>query len=223
MDMVRQLATIGMGWASLSIALPLAAFAQPIGTVDAAIADASQRFDVPQSWIRAVIHAESRGIAFDNAGRPLISRAGAIGLMQVMPATYAAMARAYGLGADPAVPRDNILAGTAYLRLMYDRFGSPGFLAAYNAGPGRWERHLRTGEPLPGETNLYLATTSERIGTTASDRQIASPELPPGKLFARIGDAPVASRGALFFALRAREADQREAPPASSSREAEDR
>ncbi|WP_447411863.1 lytic transglycosylase domain-containing protein, partial [Clostridium perfringens] len=66
-----------------------------------------------------------------------VSRAGAIGLMQIMPATYAELRRDLGLGPDPFAVRDNVLAGTAYLRRMYDRYGSPGFLAAYNAGPGR--------------------------------------------------------------------------------------
>jgi hypothetical protein len=44
--------------------------------------------------------------------------------------------------ADPHAPRDNILAGTLYLRLMYDRFGYPGLFGAYNAGPGRYASYL---------------------------------------------------------------------------------
>jgi soluble lytic murein transglycosylase-like protein len=56
----------------------------------------------------------------------IVSPKGAIGLMQVMPQTYFELARRYGLVLDPFNPRDNILAGTAYLREIQDRFGSPG-------------------------------------------------------------------------------------------------
>ena len=63
----------------------------------------------------------------------------------------------YGLGADPFDPHDNILAGAAYLRELHDRYGAAGFLAAYNAGPGRYEDHLATGRPLPAETQAYVA------------------------------------------------------------------
>ena len=89
-------------------------------------------------------------------GRPITSPVGAMGLMQVMPATFAELSGRYGLGSDPYEPRANILAGAAYLREMYDRFGPAHFLAAYNAGPGRVDEHLRTGRPLPGETQRYV-------------------------------------------------------------------
>jgi hypothetical protein len=65
-------------------------------------------------------------------------------------------------------PRDNILAGAAYLREMYDRFGSPGFLAAYNAGPARYAEHLATGRPLPRETRAYMATLAPLIGESSA-------------------------------------------------------
>src|SRR3546814_14317661 len=77
-------------------------------------------------------------------------------LFRSMPGTWAAMRRQHGLGGDPYDPRDNILAGAAYLRAMYDRFGYPGLFAAYNAGPARYERHLRTGQALPTETRDYI-------------------------------------------------------------------
>ncbi len=55
-------------------------------------------------------------------------------------------------------PRDNILAGTAYLREMFDRYGNvAAMLAAYNAGPGRYDEHRATGRPLPAETRAYIA------------------------------------------------------------------
>src|SRR5690554_7501518 len=54
-------------------------------------------------------------------------------------------------------PRDNIMAGTSYLREMYDSYGTPGFLAAYNAGPGRYRDWRDRGRPLPAETQAYVA------------------------------------------------------------------
>lgn len=122
-------------------------------------AEASVRFGVPVAWIERVIRAESAGET-TLAGRPITSRAGAMGLMQLMPATWDDMRRHYGLGADPYDPRDNILAGTAYLRLMYDRFGYPGLFAAYNAGPARYADHLARGTALPGETRAYLVAVT---------------------------------------------------------------
>ena len=52
-----------------------------------------------------------------------------MGLMQVMPRTYDMLRQRYRLASDPYEPHDNILAGAAYLREMYDRFGSPAFVA----------------------------------------------------------------------------------------------
>jgi soluble lytic murein transglycosylase-like protein len=120
------------------------------------IREASERFAIPDSWIRRVIRSESGGRTM-LAGRPITSSAGAMGLMQLMPPTWAEMRSKYRLGSDPHDPRDNILAGTAYLRAMYDRFGYPGLFAAYNAGPGRYREHLAGGRPLPAETVAYLA------------------------------------------------------------------
>lgn len=116
---------------------------------EALIAEAADRFGVPKTWVRAVIHAES---GFDPDA---VSSAGALGLMQLMPDTYAEMRSLHDLGADPFLPRDNILAGAAYLRHLHDRFGSSGVLGAYNAGPGRYAEHLRTGRALPAETRIY--------------------------------------------------------------------
>jgi hypothetical protein len=115
------------------------------------IDEAAARFAIQASWIAAVIRVESGG------NPEAVSPKGAIGLMQLMPGTYAELRIRYGLGADPADPRDNIMAGAAYLRDMHDRFGSAGFTAAYNAGPQRYEDHLATGRPLPEETLAYVA------------------------------------------------------------------
>lgn len=141
----------------LTIALPVAADVARVPTIPqldldpygAYIAEASQRFGIPTAWIRAVMRTES-------AGNPrAVSSAGAMGLMQIMPRTWDELRADLTLGDDPFVPRNNILAGTAYLRQMYDRYGSPGFLAAYNAGPGRYDEHL-AGRPLPVETQVYV-------------------------------------------------------------------
>lgn len=131
-------------------------------SISAFIVEASARFGIPERWIRAVMQAES-------AGDPrAVSRAGAMGLMQIMPATWAELRARYGLGSDPFDPRNNILAGTAYLREMYNRFGSPGFLAAYNAGPARYAEYLATGRPLPRETTSYMATLAPLIGGSSA-------------------------------------------------------
>lgn len=132
-----------------------AAFATKLDRWQTYIDEASARCGVPALWIERVMQAESNGQAM-YLGRPIRSRAGAMGLMQIMPATWEEMRRAYGLGADPDDPRANIIAGACYLRHMYDRFGYPGLFAGYNAGPGRYARHLATGAPLPGETIAYL-------------------------------------------------------------------
>jgi len=121
------------------------------------ITEAAQRFGVPEAWIRAVMRVESAGDV------RAISSAGAMGLMQIMPATWAELRVRHRLGSNPYDPRDNILAGSAYLRDMHDRYGSPGFLAAYNAGPGRYEEYL-AGRPLPAETRAYVTTLAPIVG-----------------------------------------------------------
>ncbi len=123
-----------------------------------ALQEASRRFHVPTSWLRAVMRAESHGDAKS------VSDNGAIGLMQVMPRTYAELRAKYGFGPDPFDPRDNILAGAAYLAEMFARYGSPGFLAAYNAGPRRYEERLLGGRPLPAETTDYVARLAPELG-----------------------------------------------------------
>jgi hypothetical protein len=116
------------------------------------IAEAARRFSIPAHWIAAVLHTESAGDVH------AISSAGAMGLMQIMPDTWAELRARHRLGNDPFSVRDNIMAGAAYLREMFDRYGNVGaMLAAYNAGPGRYDEHLATGRPLPAETRAYVA------------------------------------------------------------------
>lgn len=118
---------------------------------------AATRFGLPIDLIEAVIAIESNGQA------RAVSSAGAMGLMQLMPGTWAQLRARLGLGDDPFDPADNILAGVAYLRQLHDRYGEPGFLAAYNAGPGRYEASL-AGRALPLETRLYVERITQRLG-----------------------------------------------------------
>lgn len=133
----------------------------PLRVIDIAshVAEAAQRFGLPEQWIFAVMRVES-------AGRiGAVSSAGAMGLMQLMPGTWARQRARFGLGSDPFDPRDNILAGASYLREMYDSYGAPGFLAAYNAGPGRYRHWRDRGRPLPAETRAYVARIAPMLQT----------------------------------------------------------
>jgi hypothetical protein len=94
----------------------------------------------------------------------------AVQLMQLMPGTWIELGVRYGLGLDPFDPRDNVIAGTAYLRKMHDRFGSAGFLAAYHVSPSRYEHHLATGQPLPPDTVAYVAAVAPLIGDEHAER-----------------------------------------------------
>ena len=117
-------------------------------SIEESIQDASALEGVSPTLLRAVIRVES------NYDPDAISRTGAQGLMQLMPQT------AQALGVVCAFdPRENVLAGTRYLRRQYERFGNwPDALAAYNAGPGRVERR----EPLPAETRAYVREVLSR-------------------------------------------------------------
>ena len=178
-----------MGAALLAGALvSVPAQASPVDRWRALIERASVRFGIPARWIEQVMMAESGGLPVLD-GKPIRSRAGAIGLMQLMPATWAAMRARFKLGENPDDPADNILAGAGFLRLMYDRFGYPGLFAAYNAGPGLYTRSLTGGSPLPAETRAYLASVTGRI--------VAQVRPPVQQLFVVRYDAVEAEKGAL--------------------------
>jgi hypothetical protein len=134
------------------------------------IREASRRFDVPERWIREVMRQESGGRA--TATSPV----GAMGLMQVMPGTYAELRRRHDLGDDPYHPYDNLMAGAAYIREMYDLYGSPAFLAAYNAGPRRLEDYLYNSRGLPAETRNYVARVGPGVIRSSPVRR-APPEV----------------------------------------------
>ncbi|HZF43662.1 MAG TPA: lytic transglycosylase domain-containing protein [Sphingomonadaceae bacterium] len=175
---------------------------EPVAKWQPLIAEASSRFGVPENWIRRVMRAESGGRTSLN-GRPIASSAGALGLMQVMPQTWRELRSRYGFGADPHDPRDNILAGTAYLREMYERFGYPGLFAAYNAGPARYAHHLRTGRRLPAETVAYVAKVARipaRSAAVGASQDLPVPEAPD--LFVAVSAPPARTEGELTPPLR---------------------
>jgi Transglycosylase SLT domain len=140
------------------------------------IAEAAARSGIPAQWLHAVMRAESAGCAFMH-NRPTTSSWGAMGLMQLMPTTWSQMSRRLGMGDDPYQPYDNVMAGAVYLRELYDRFGSPGFIAAYHAGPERYEAALRGNRSLPAETVDYIA------------RVLSVADLPTGSLAMRVTDS----------------------------------
>lgn len=187
--------------------------AQVIGSdrqqIGAHFAEASRRSGLPEDWIRAVAWVESRGAS------QAVSPKGAMGLMQIMPATWRDLRADLGLGNDPFDHRDNLVAGAVYLRRMFDRFGAGGFLAAYNAGPSRYQAFLDGRMKLPAETIAYTARVRGRLTIAASSepltpafsrfnwrtsglfvgREIARPELQGDgaiqPLFASSGQEPV--------------------------------
>lgn len=137
------------------------------------VAEAAHRFGLPEAWVWAILQAESHGDPH------AVSPAGAIGLMQIMPETWRFERARLGLGNDPFNDRDNILAGADYLRAMRSRYGAVGMLAAYNAGPGRYEDfHLR-GRPLPTETLAYVRRLAPVVtGGVADDGMTIAPPDP---------------------------------------------
>jgi soluble lytic murein transglycosylase-like protein len=167
-DILRQ-AYAAAAEACLASLPPERAKPGPVGAADPRlmplIAEASTRFAVPEPWIHAVIRVESDG---DGAA---LSPKGAMGLMQVMPDTYAELRGRHGLGDDPYQPRDNILAGSAFIRELYDRYGAPGFIAAYNAGPARYDDYVTWGRALPDETVRYVAAVRAALDKE-SERQL---------------------------------------------------
>jgi soluble lytic murein transglycosylase-like protein len=173
----------------------------------AAVSEASTRFEIPQPWIRAVIDAESGG------DPRAVSPRGAMGLMQLMPGTWASLSERLDLDADPFDPRANILAGTAYLADLRERFGFPGLFAAYNAGPTRYAAHPRGERTLPRETKAYL----KRIQNRLSGDQKEAPKSQSGGLFFPLStikkgvenDEKSAQNALLFVPLSTRKGDRK--------------
>ena len=178
---------------ALAVSMPEPACANPappssdLEYIDIAphVREASLAFGLPEHWLYAIIRQESAG----KIGA--VSAAGAMGLMQLMPTTWQRQRTRLALGSNPFEARANILAGASYLREMYDLFGPDGFLAAYNAGPGRYRQWRDRGRPLPAETRVYVATLSAALllpgtrlgahGTASLIKDWTSSELFPGR------------------------------------------
>jgi hypothetical protein len=160
------------------------------------IREAAGRFDVPERWIREVMRQESGGRV------TATSRVGAMGLMQVMPGTYNELRMRYGLGDDPYHPYDSIMAGTAYVREMYELYGSPGFLAAYNGGPKRFEDYLWNGRGLPAETRNYVYRIGSRLGDSHPRRRAAPEVYAAAEIPLNIPPGPRRMDGGTMLALR---------------------
>lgn len=174
-----------------SMLVPLPARAAPSETPAAHpyaphVAEAAQRFGIPADWIWQVMRTESRGKS------RAVSHAGAMGLMQIMPATWKMLSTRYRLGSDAFDIRANIHGGAAYLRMMWDRYGDVTLmLAAYNAGPGRADAYVAGRRRLPTETIAYIAAITPAIGTSGVAARAA---VPPSE--------PPSWRRAPVFALR---------------------
>lgn len=169
------LKALGAALALLALGVPGGVEAREVEAWRPLASAAAARFGLPEAWVLAVIDAESGGRT-EIGGKPTTSHAGAMGLMQIMPRTWASLRAAYRLGSNPYDPADNIVAGTAYLRAMYDRFGYPGLFAAYNAGPGRYGDYVARGRPLPRETRDYVTKILGRDDAFARSRAMALPD-----------------------------------------------
>jgi len=114
-------------------------------TTDQIVREASKVQGVDSDFIRSVIHQESGG------NTKAVSRAGARGLMQLMPGTAAQLGVA-----DSFSPEQNVNGGARYLRELLERYHGDAIkaLAAYNAGPGAVDRYR--GVPPYRETRLYV-------------------------------------------------------------------
>ncbi|MFG1282925.1 MULTISPECIES: lytic transglycosylase domain-containing protein [Xanthobacter] len=163
------------GWASAALSAEASATHKlPVPSEPYAdlIAEAAERFDIPSVWIRSVMRAESDGAARATSPK------GAMGLMQIMPETWAELRIHYGLGDDPYDPYDNIMAGAAHLRELFDRYGNPGFLTAYNAGAGRYDA-ARKERPLPAETRAYVDKLASDIAHRETEHDARKLSAPP--------------------------------------------
>ena len=164
------------------------------------IAEAAQRFAIPQDWIRAVMRSESGGRTTLN-GQPITSVAGAMGLMQLIPGTYSDMRSRYGLGTNSYDPHDNVLAGAAYLHLMYQQYGYPSLFAAYNAGPARFDGYLLRGKSLPNATLSYVGGIVPGVETAMTQSGSAYQNTTPNVVLSVAKKHRAAQNQGLFFVL----------------------
>lgn len=148
----------------------LLAYSQRTGLTLGEIADLAQtivaearRHQLDPALVLAVMHVESRYNAF------AVSSKDAMGLMQILPNTGAELAARLGIRWEgPHTlfdPTANVRIGVAYLHQLRERYGNISTaLAAYNWGPGRIDRRLNRGAPLP---KVYARLVLEAYGETA--------------------------------------------------------
>lgn len=150
----------GLGEVTFADALSKARAVKPLACpseLEPVIASAADKYGVDPSLVKAVVRAES-GFRSD-----AVSRAGAQGLMQLMPGTSRA------LGIDPMDPEQNIDGGVRYLKQQLDRFGDvKSALAAYNAGPGSVTRY--GGVPPYAETQRYVENVMSYMDSYSADK-----------------------------------------------------
>lgn len=110
----------------------------------------------------------------ESNGNPnAVSPKGATGLMQLMPGT------AKELGVDPRDPYQNIEGGVRYLKQQVDKYGVAGGLAAYNAGPGNYQKSGGDFNALPNETKAYVPKVMNRAATIAQGGTMTQPPASP--------------------------------------------
>lgn len=148
---------------------PVRLGAERLHRYDSIIRAAAQRYQLPESLLRAVIHTESNYYAH------AVSRAGAMGLMQLMPKT----AKALGVR-DPNDPGQNVHGGARYLRLLANRYDGDMVLvlAAYNAGAGNVEKY--GGVPPFAETRSYVRSVLRRYYAYERQQQLGAADDRPG-------------------------------------------
>lgn len=123
-----------------------------------AASGASSNYGLPSNLPLAVAQVESGGRQYDSAGNVIMSPAGAIGMMQLMPGTAA------DLGVDPYDASQNFAGGSEYLNQLYAQYGNvPDTLAAYNWGPGNVNRALANGTPYPSSVQGYIASVEAAL------------------------------------------------------------
>lgn len=173
----------------------------PQSQVPQLIADAAARYGVPSTLAMEVATKES------SLNQTAISSAGAIGVMQLMPATAAQY------GADPYNTTQNIDAGVHYLAYLLGQFGGDQTktLAAYNAGPAATNAAINSASAsgsgdflslLPSETQNYVSSILGNLGTqySISAPSVTSAPSASGNLAQTIFYVALAGVGALFLA-----------------------
>lgn len=187
------LPTTAQPQAPVQAAIPAPVAQTPQKSTEQIVREASQRQGVDSDFIHSVIQQESSGNA------RAVSRAGARGLMQLMPGTAAQLGVA-----DSFSPEQNVHGGTRYLRELLVRYHGDAIkaLAAYNAGPGAVDRYR--GVPPYRETRLYVQRIVRQYNRKKQNSQAqAGPKRKSGGDAVRSSTQPPAQRGIAVAALAA--------------------